>query len=444
MIRTIRRRIAAVASAVVLAAAGVAAAPAAHAEIDIYSTPGLHNVNGREWRTTCEKYSQTTRCRTEIKATVASYDSATGTFSQRTGWAFNNLTYQPSDWTMWSGNPLATPGGWTAADGRKWMTECNTPATGGNGCRSYAEVSVVVYHPELNFFTVSPRWVFNNIVRFTPGTMPPNLTTPVTIPDSSLRQCISAALGGAPATPSTMKSLRFLNCSAADLTGLEHATSLANVHLSGSFTDLRPVSGLGDLYQLTLHDNSTLQDLSPLASLPNVAHLDLRNTGVTDFAPLAAVKPLITLDIQSPTLTSLGTTVGGPNLQVVTVSNSPKLSNVNALATASGLETITLQNTGVAALPSLTSLTKLDELSAEGSKLASLAPLAGHPTLRVVNFSGTPVTDVAPLASLPNLKIIWATTNSVTNWTALKPKFDAGGLQIFWNRQPSNGDTPPW
>ena len=43
--------------------------------VDIYLTPGTHHVNGRTWRTTCEPYSTTRRCRTEIKATTVSYTS---------------------------------------------------------------------------------------------------------------------------------------------------------------------------------------------------------------------------------------------------------------------------------------------------------------------------------------------------------------------------------
>jgi len=52
--------------------------------VDVYTTPGTHSVNGREWRTTCEPYSQTRRCRTEIKATQVSEIS--GRFVSKTDW----------------------------------------------------------------------------------------------------------------------------------------------------------------------------------------------------------------------------------------------------------------------------------------------------------------------------------------------------------------------
>ncbi|NHB85096.1 CAP domain-containing protein [Tessaracoccus sp. HDW20] len=43
--------------------------PPSDSTVNVYLTPGTHNVNGRLWRTVCEPYSQTKRCRTEIQAT---------------------------------------------------------------------------------------------------------------------------------------------------------------------------------------------------------------------------------------------------------------------------------------------------------------------------------------------------------------------------------------
>ncbi|WP_158600525.1 alpha/beta hydrolase domain-containing protein [Tessaracoccus antarcticus] len=133
----------------------------------IYTTPGYHDYNGRHWFTSCEPYSVTQRCRTLIQATTVT--QVNGQFVSKKGWAFNNLTYLPSKKSAWAGNPLGRPGSWTAADGRQWRTECNTPATGGNGCRSYATAKVIgnVATPgqpvRLGWIT---KEIFNNIVLF--------------------------------------------------------------------------------------------------------------------------------------------------------------------------------------------------------------------------------------------------------------------------------------
>lgn len=157
------RIIAALASAAALVASFVAA-PQAHAEIDVYSTPGEHTVNGRQWRTWCEPYSQTVRCRTEIWATVVLYGN--GQYYRANWWTFNNLTYLSSPPQLWAGNPLATPGEHTI-NGRRWKTECNTPATG-YGCRSYIWSDVVRAVPTSSGYRYErrPQWVFNSIVQF--------------------------------------------------------------------------------------------------------------------------------------------------------------------------------------------------------------------------------------------------------------------------------------
>ena len=134
---------------------------------DHYSTPGFHNVGGRMWHTTCAPYSQTSRCRTEIWSTMVHH--VDGRFIQVTGWHFNNLTYLPyMTRQQWSANPLAIPGEWTS-QGRRWKTECDTPATGGNGCRSYIWTRYVASTKGAdgvwNHRSVE-GWVFNNIVRF--------------------------------------------------------------------------------------------------------------------------------------------------------------------------------------------------------------------------------------------------------------------------------------
>ncbi|WP_199711116.1 L,D-transpeptidase [Tessaracoccus antarcticus] len=163
--------------AVILGATlGLAALPqeAKALEPTLYNQPGDHFVNGRYWRTSCDMYStNVVRCRTEIFATkVVKY---AGNYYNHNGWVFNNLTYLPSDEGQWAGNPLATSSdAWYAPDGRKWKTECNTPATGQGGCRSYAFVSDVVNEGG-KFFRKS-SWILNNIVQFSTASVPAQKT----------------------------------------------------------------------------------------------------------------------------------------------------------------------------------------------------------------------------------------------------------------------------
>lgn len=143
---------------------------------DVYSVEGTHSFNGRQWRTTCEPYSQTYRCRTEIHATTVVNEG--GKLVKTTGWTFNNLTYLPSRRELWRSNPLGnyakqaaggTTGTWTS-DGRNWRVECDTATSGRNGCRTYIRARFVASTQAANgtwTYAMTEGWVFNNIVRFT-------------------------------------------------------------------------------------------------------------------------------------------------------------------------------------------------------------------------------------------------------------------------------------
>lgn len=139
-----------------------------------YTLEGEHTVNGRQWRTECEPYSKTERCRAEIWALVV---HRTGNaYSIERGWAFNNLTYLPFlKREQWSTNPLGGFGQqgfnkeFTGTDGQRWRTECDTATSGRNGCRAYRMTTVYNATPRAAggyAFSQESKWVFNNIVLF--------------------------------------------------------------------------------------------------------------------------------------------------------------------------------------------------------------------------------------------------------------------------------------
>lgn len=134
----------------------------------LYREAGRHDYNGRKWNTTCEPYSSTTRCRTEIWATTIAQGN--GGYEQQSGWLFNNLTYLPSERGIWAKNQLGGLGqqGYNkewVSDGRQWRTECDTPATGRGGCRTFIMATVIETVPGGGFRSVN-KWLFNNIVLF--------------------------------------------------------------------------------------------------------------------------------------------------------------------------------------------------------------------------------------------------------------------------------------
>ncbi|RMB60038.1 hypothetical protein [Tessaracoccus antarcticus] len=166
------RLLAVLAASLSLLAAGVQTSSA----LDVYTTPGKHHQNGRDWLTSCEKYSSVVdRCTTQIWHKTVTYKN--GTFTAKTQWTFNNLTYKTSPRAAWAPfNALVTPGEHTL-NGRRWKTECDTAWTGSNGCRSQIWATVPEYRN--GRYEMVNKWVFNNIVHVTPIKCP--------VPQSQIR-----------------------------------------------------------------------------------------------------------------------------------------------------------------------------------------------------------------------------------------------------------------
>ncbi|MFD0867371.1 transglycosylase family protein, partial [Tessaracoccus lubricantis] len=61
-----------------------------------------------------------------------------------------------------------------------WRTECDTAATGRNGCRSYALTSVTAQ--DGGAFVTEDQWLFNNIVQFATSEIPAVTTIPAAAP----------------------------------------------------------------------------------------------------------------------------------------------------------------------------------------------------------------------------------------------------------------------
>lgn len=175
-----RLLVAAVTTVTGLAFAVVAPQAAQAAGTDVYTTPGDHLVNGRYWNTECSMYStNVVRCSTDIWADKVV--KVGGSYVSHKGWVFNNLTYLSSAREQWASNPLGnTTNEWTASDGRKWRTECDTALTGRGGCRSYAQSDVVT---EANGrFATRTQWQFNNMVQFASSSSPAVTEIPAAAP----------------------------------------------------------------------------------------------------------------------------------------------------------------------------------------------------------------------------------------------------------------------
>ncbi|MDY6050125.1 MAG: leucine-rich repeat domain-containing protein [Corynebacterium sp.] len=187
----------------------------------------------------------------------------------------------------------------TSSDGTSWTTVAEGadlyPYTlknvrmASNGMKVRATIS--------NGATTNPV-VSETTLKVTPA-------TPITMPDTALRQCIASELGIADnqinaeqlakfGADSDDPSDSYLGCAAygstptiTDLTGISALTNMHKLSLvNNKVTDLTPLSeGLPKLSYLNLKDNP-VSDISPLAGLTGLTEVESVGTHIVDFSPL--------------------------------------------------------------------------------------------------------------------------------------------------------------
>lgn len=213
----------------------------------------------------------------------------------------------------------------------------------------------------------------------------------INIPDDRLRACILEELsldGGDDITATHVPELTSLNhCSGhdlsldarvADLTGLEHFTSLRALQVnSNNIVELGPLEDLTSLRALHMSDNN-VSDLTPLAGL-NLTELFFNTNSVTDLAPLG---------------------------------------DMNAL------QGLGFSRNGVSDLEPLKGLTVLEQLRLDDNEILDLSPLAGLGSLTQLWLRNNSITDVSPLTGLESLNHVRLDDNHITDVSRLPDSID--------------------
>ena len=133
----------------------------------------------------------------------------------------------------------------------------------------------------------------------------------VEIPDPNLRAAIETALRVSPGTPilslemETLIRLEARDANIRNLTGLEHATNLKDLHLDrNAISDISTLAGLTDLTGLVLDENS-ISDISTLAGLTNLTNLFIGGNNISDISVLAGLTNLRGLSLYNTNISDI-------------------------------------------------------------------------------------------------------------------------------------------
>lgn len=272
------------------------------------------------------------------------------------------------------------------------------------------------------------------------------------IPDANLRLALETTLAkapGEPIMPTELALIRDLDWSGGArqehglfprytdgvnerryhierLTGLEFATNLRTLNLSGnSLGDLSPIRHLGQLRELGL---SGVEDIAALAGLTNLTRLGIGATSLDDLSPLASLWRLRELSLSSANVSDVSALAGLANLTRLGLGYNP-LDDLSPLASLRRLQELVLSSTNVSDVSALAGHSNMRALWLEATPLDDLSPLAGLVHMRRLNLRYTPVSDVSPLAGMTKITSLNLAGTAVADITPLK---DMTGCNVLY------------
>ena len=202
------------------------------------------------------------------------------------------------------------------------------------------------------------------------------------MPDANLRADVRDALGIAPNATFTKAMVGNLKhtlvavySQIANLKGLEYATSLTGLYLTGNnlIKDLEPIKILTDLTHLEININK-ISDVGPLSNLTNLETLDLGDNSVSDIGSLEKLTRLTHLYLDS---------------------NS--ISDISPLEDLTSLMHLYLESNSIVDVSKLSKLTNLTVLDLKENSIEDVSPLEGLTSLTALYLDGNPILDTSPL-----------------------------------------------
>ena len=276
---------------------------------------------------------------------------------------------------------------------------------------------------------------------------PPVVTPPeqkpdavVHIPDLNLHAAIAEALGKNPNAPITVEDmaglveLRAGDRGIRDLTGLQRATNLINLAISGNpISDYSPLAGLIRLENLWLHAGEFgISDLSPLAGLTNLKLIHGHSNPISDLSPLAGLTKLEHIYLPDGDISDLTPLAGLTGLRELYL-HFNRISDLSPLANLTGLNRLDLADNSISDISPLGGLTNLEWIELRINDISDVSPLAGLTNLEWLRVAYNDIPNISPLANLTGLNHLDLADNSISDISPLVGLINLEFLDVSQN-----------
>ena len=263
------------------------------------------------------------------------------------------------------------------------------------------------------------------IVPGIPDISGPDTSPEVSIPDANLRAAVRSTLGlseGVPITQQKMQRLITLDAGSrgiADLTGLEHATSLGYLRLErNSIIDISAVAGLTNLTSLGFYDNNSIIDISAVAGLTNLTGLYLSGNSIIDISAVAGLTNLTGLSLDSNSIIDISAVAGLTNLTGLGLSKN-SIIDISAVAGLTNLTSLGLNLNSIIDISAVAGLTNLTQLRLRENSIIDISAVAGLTNLTGLWLSRNSIIDISAVAGLTNLTRLYLGGNSIIDISAV-------------------------
>ena len=214
----------------------------------------------------------------------------------------------------------------------------------------------------------------------------------ISIPDPHLAAAVQREIGNATTTHAMLNLWRLdaSNSRITDLTGLEYASNLLELHLPGKVNsntvlDLQPLSGLTNLNRLDLSNNN-ITDISALSELKSLAYLlNLTGNNITDISALSELKSLTDLRLRDNNISDISVLSELANLTHLSLGYN-NITDISALSTLNFqniLLLLRLSDNNISDISALSRLTNLKLLYLNSNNISDISPLLA------LNLTGT-------------------------------------------------------
>lgn len=266
---------------------------------------------------------------------------------------------------------------------------------------------------------------------------------PVEIPDPNLKAALRIQIGK-PAGSITVGDLEqltevdFAHLGIRDITGLEYASNLTLLRLSGNplqANSFQILSRMTQLEQLEL-DQTGMQHLSFIQDLNRLIVLVLADNPIDSLAPLAGMTNLLSLNASRTQVGDDALPIIGAMSQLQQLYlNGNGITDIRPLRGLTDLYGLALADNDIRDIEPVSGMHHLNALDLSNNRISSLAPLELMTELGyLLNISGNPLSDITALAGMTKLKQLQLDRTGIEEVSALAPLTELTFLSVADNR----------